>query len=352
MITQKSLEGVTYTILDDPSLPSWDNFVHQQPQASIYHLSLWQKILSEAFGKRWYLIVALQQQTILAGLPLVHMKHWLFGNFLTSMPYFNYGGILAVDTTCSKPLLEYAATFQQSLQADYIELRHLENHYPELPHKQEKVSMWLDLPPDSQSLLGQFKAKLRSQILKGKKNKLQAFVGGVEFLEQFYRVFAQNMRDLGTPVYSRKFFRLILEAFPEAARLVVVQEDTGVPVAAGFLLGYKDRLEIPWASSVRQYNHLQTNMWLYWSCLEYACQHNYRIFDFGRSTYGSSTYKFKQQWGAYAVPHFWHYHLAERGKLPNLSPNNQKFQAAINLWRHLPIKITCLLGPSIVKHIP
>jgi FemAB-related protein (PEP-CTERM system-associated) len=280
MPAKPALSTFTYRLLAEADFPAWDRFVERQERASVYHLSIWRRILAEAFGKRWYLIAAFQDGMIRAGLPLVHMQSRLFGNFLVSMPYFNYGGLLAEDTALAGPVLREAVVLGQQLGARHLELRHLDNHYPQLPVRQEKVSMWLPLPDTTQALMEGFKAKLRSQVRKGEKNNLGVRIGGTELLEDFYTVFVHNMRDLGTPVYGCTLFRLILEAFPTAARVVVVTGAGQRPLAGGFLLGYRDRLEIPWASSLRAYNHLQSNMWLYWNCLRYACEQGYRILTF------------------------------------------------------------------------
>src|SRR5262245_16073598 len=296
-------------VLQETELPAWDLFVNLHPRATVYHLSVWQRILVEAFGKRWYVIALLRDGRIRAGLPLVHMKSRLFGNFLVSMPYFNYGGILTEQDSLAEDVLQHAVVLGRRLGINYLELRHIENHYPRLPARHDKVSMWLSLPTTAEMLMQSFKAKLRSQIRKGEKNNLAAQVGGTELLDDFFTVFTANMRNHGTPAYGRLFFRLILETFPTSARIIVVRGEQGLALAAGFLLGYRDRLEIPWASSLPEFNHLQSNMWLYWNCLKYACDHGYRVFDFGRSTSEGSTYRFKEQWGAKPVPHFWHYHL-------------------------------------------
>ena len=352
MTTHASLPALTCRLLRDSEYAAWDRFVECHPRSSVYHLSIWRHIFSVAFGKRWYLIAAFQDGTIRAGLPLVHMKSLLFGNFLVSMPYVNYGGLLTTDAGLAAPLLQEAIALGQQLGAKHIELRHLENHYPQLPVRQEKVSMWLALPGTAQELMGSFKAKLRSQIRKGEKNNLGVRIGSMELLEDFDTVFAHNMRDLGTPVYGRAIFRLTLEAFPDTARVVVVTGENQRPLAAGFLLGYGQRLEIPWASSLRQYNHLQSNMWLYWHCLRYACEQGYRFFDFGRCTVGEATFKFKEQWGAQPVSHSWHYHLDGERPLPRLNPQNPKFRLALNVWRRLPLSVTRCLGPAFIKHLP
>ncbi len=339
-------------VLQESEYPAWDHYVSEHSDASTYHLSVWRHILGQAFGKTWYVVGVLQGSRVVGGIPLVHMQSSLFGNFLVSMPYFNYGGVLVeCDEWCS-PILDECVALAKQLNVKHIEMRHLKNHYAQLPGKTDKVSMWLPLPSDADALMKSFKPKLRSQIRKGEKNGLGVRDGGIELLDDFYEVFSRNMRDLGTPVYGKSFFQMILEAFPKTARLVVVTNPEGRPIASGFLLGHRGRLEIPWASSLREYNYLQSNMYLYWNCLKYACEQSYGTFDFGRSTLDAPTFKFKKQWGAEPVSHNWHYWLDGKQDVPQLNPQNPKFKLAIATWQRLPLFVTKLVGPVIAKHLP
>jgi serine/alanine adding enzyme len=77
-------------------------------------------------------------------------------------------------------------------------------------------------------------------------------------------VFMHNMREPGHTGVQSHLLCLILDAFPAMARLIIVTGEDTRPLAGGFVLDYRDRLEVPWASSLRVYNHLQSNMWLYW----------------------------------------------------------------------------------------
>ncbi len=339
-------------VLTELEIPAWDHFVSEHPDSTVYHCSVWRHIFHEAFGKRWYVVGTIREGKVLGGLPLVHMDTPLFGNSLVSMPYVNYGGMLLGQECMAETVLEEVNQLGQQLQVNHIELRHMDHHDLELPAKTDKVSMCLALPESVDLLMKSFKPKLRSQIRKGEKNGLTVRCGSGELLDEFYEVFSQNMRDLGTPVYGKSFFRLILEAFPKTARLMVTFDAQLRPIAAGFLLGYRDRLEIPWASSLRAYNYLQSNMFLYWNCLEFAIGEGYRMFDFGRSSKDSSTYKFKQQWGAEAIPHCWQYVLKGTQELPQINPHNPKYRLAIACWQRMPVWLTQWIGPGIAKHLP
>lgn len=196
-----------------------------------------------------------------------------------------------------------------------------------------------------------FPAKLRSQVRRGEKEGMTIHVGGLDMLNDFYQVFSQNMRDLGTPVYRKQFFAAILSAFPKDATIAVVRYE-GNPVATGFLYGFRHTLEIPWASSDRRYARCAPNMFLYGAVLKYACEQGYRCFDFGRSSKESGTYRFKEQWGAKPVQLHWYYWLRGGGPLPELNPQNPKYALAIRLWQQLPVSVTTMVGPMIAKYLP
>ena len=183
-----------YRVLREADFPAWDHFVSDHPHASVYHLSIWRHILGEAFGKRWYVVGVVHDGRVRGGIPLVHMVSPLFGNFLVSMPYVNYGGILVEDEALVEPIFQCAVELGRQLKVKYLELRHLKNYYPELPAKTEKVSMWLSLPKTAEELLRSFKPKLRSQVRKGEKNGLVVKSGGVELLDEFYGVLTHNWR--------------------------------------------------------------------------------------------------------------------------------------------------------------
>ena len=156
--------------------------------------------------------------------------------------------------------------------------------------------MRLELGDDPDRLWRQFPPKLRSQIRRPEKDGLVARTGGADQLDAFYALYAERMRELGTPVYPRRFFAGILDRFPDLSRLCCVYAGDR-PVAAGLLIGFKDRLEIPWAASLTAFNRQSPNMLLYWQALRFGCEHGYRWFDFGRSTPGGPHHRFKAQWG-------------------------------------------------------
>jgi FemAB-related protein (PEP-CTERM system-associated) len=346
--------GMTVSILPDASSDrmEWDAYVMRARQCSVYHLYAWKEIIETTFGHRTFYLAARGETNDVVGvLPLVELKSRLFGRMLASLPFFNYGGVCARDEGVRRSLMEAAVQIAKQNRADFIELRQEEQGTDDLPMKQSKVSMRLELPATADELWKGLGSKLRNQVQRPRKEGMRVLFGGEDLLADFYAVFSTNMRDLGTPVYPRTFFRNILNRFPLQARIAVVYMNS-LPLAAGFLIGFKERIEIPWASSLRAYNVLNPNMLLYWSCLEFACSHGFTQFDFGRSTPGGGTFRFKEQWGARPFPLYWHYWLPRGGSLPEVNPTNPKYRAAIAVWRRLPLTVTHWLGPQIVKYIP
>lgn len=331
----------------------WNKYVSISGNASLYHHAGWKKVIEKSFGhKTYYLLSENSNKKVNGILPLVHLKSLLFGNFMVSVPYFNYGGICADSADVYRALLEEAVRIAKSENVEHIELREHRQHNNGLPFKTSKVCMLLELPANPDDLWKSFPSKLRSQIRRPEKENMYAQIGKQEELYKFYQVFLMNMRDLGTPVYSIKFFKNMLDTFPESASICTIYKESE-PVAAGFLLGFKDRLEIPWASSIRKYNSSSPNMLLYWSALQHACLNGYRFFDFGRSTPGEGTYKFKEQWGAKPVPLYWYYWMKDGNvQLPDLNPKNPKYNTAIAVWKKLPVGLTRVLGPAISKNLP
>ena len=328
----------------------WNAYIDSNPAASLYHRAEWKDLIQKVFGHECFYLYASQKGEFAGVLPLVRLKSYLFGDFMVSMPYFNYGGAIANSLFIEQRLMHAASDLARSKGVAHIEYRD-DIARDSLPVRSDKVNMILPLPESEAQLWNSFPSKLRSQVRRAQRETVQVKCGSAECLTDFYAVFAQNMRDLGTPVYGRALFENILQTFPGSCQIINVYH-AGRPVAAAFLLGYKESLEIPWASTIKDVNHLSINMLLYWEVLKFAIKNRYRYFDFGRSSMDSGTYRFKQQWGAIPKQSYWHYWLPDNVDMPKLNPDNPRFLLAISIWKKLPVFLTKILGPCIVKSLP
>jgi FemAB-related protein (PEP-CTERM system-associated) len=349
--------------IDDGFAQEVRRFLAEAPRGSGVcheHDPRWLGVLSAAMGHRTMAVVARRGGVggeMVGYLPLALVSSRLFGRFLVSLPYLNRAGVVAIDAEIAGALMDKAASLADRFAVQYLELRHQENaidHRSITDTRDEKARMVLELPGDADELWKSYSAKVRNQVRKGDKAGLSIRFGGVELLDGFYAVFSTNMRDLGTPVYPRTLFGSILEAFGDSAELAVVSHE-GEPVAGALLLHgeVKGRIEsqVPSASSLREAKHTNANMWMYHQLLRRAVERGAGLFDFGRSSPDSGTYRFKKQWGAIPQPTTWQYYL-RFGDVGAVRPDHPRYQRRIAAWQKLPVWVTRLVGPSIVKGIP
>jgi FemAB-related protein (PEP-CTERM system-associated) len=285
-------------------------------------------------------------------LPLVTVQSIYFGKFLVGLPYLNTGGVLAADDAAASSLVDEAIAIADELDVKYLELRHeVRQPHPSFNFElTEKVHMRLDLPKASDELWKRFSPKVRNQVRKAEKEHVNIEWGRDELLNDFYAVFSRNMRDLGTPVFSRRLFQSILVHLADAAEVCVARH-SGRPVAAAILIHGRGMSEVPSASSLRSASNLNCNMLMYWHLLLRSIDRRQQLFDFGRSSAGSSTYRFKAQWGAKPHPAVWQYYV-RKGSVSEMRPGSPKNQRRIAVWKRLPVWLTRMLGPAIVRGIP
>jgi len=344
-------ESFTVKKLGSEEFKHWDAFIQQQPTATTYHPSAWLNVIKKSFGHDSHILVAIDKNgALLGGLPLTFFSSKIFGKFAVSIPFVNYGGVVSNYFNIAQALIQAAQTLCDGQQVSHIEIRTMQQGLAENP-VDKKVSMVLQLPESDAALEKQLGAKVRAQYKKAEEHLPTFKVGKLDLLNDFYKVFSRNMRDLGTPVYSKKWFRDILST-PDIKATILVVYMNNEPVSTGFLVGNNLTLEIPWASTIKSANEKNANMWMYRRILAYAIAEGYTFFDFGRSTMGAGTFKFKKQWGAEPYQHYWYYLLQGGAERPELNPDNPKFKLFIFMWKLMPIWLTTIIGPHVIKHIP
>ena len=327
----------------------WDAFVRQEPAATFCHQSAWAEVMSSVHGLRCDFIVAEHGGTWRGVLPLVHVKG-LAGHYLVSLPFVDDGGPVGDAEACAA-LASAAQAIAARGRVKLLELRSREIVPGPLASAARKVSVQLALPATVEELWEKtFKAKLRSQIRRPSKEGMVASSGPAE-LRSFYEVFARNMRDLGTPVQPFSFFAAQLRAFGSEVVVTVVRTKDGIPTAASFAFVWRNEMYVTWASSLREFNKLSPNMLLYSSMMEQAIGRGLTTFNFGRSTPGAPTHKFKQQWGGLDVPLPWAY-WSPTGGSSTPTPDKPIFRIATTLWSKLPVPVTKVVGPILARQLP
>jgi len=353
MITATSSKLQLRTLAYTPErLPLWQDLIDRVDPAAWHDDPRCLAAICDGLHHRGYMIEASQDGRVVGCLPLALVESWLFGRYLVSLPYVNSGGVLSEAPEHSLALVDEAVRLAGELNVRHLELRHeSECPHPALTEQlTSKVHMRLALPETADELWKSFKPKVRNQIRKGEKQELLVKWGKEELLEDFYDVFSRNMRDLGTPVFDRRLFRCILSHFPDDAELCVVRLSSR-PVAAALVVHGRYCTEVPSASSLRPFNSTNANMLMYWELLKRSIYRGQQTFDFGRSSVDSNTYRFKKQWGAVPQPAIWQYYL-RRGCLHDMRIESGRYDRLISIWRKLPLSITRLIGPRIVRGIP
>lgn len=327
----------------------WDGFAREQRGYSHFHRLRWRTLIAKVFGHDCIYLVARDEARTLVGLlPLVRVRSVVFGHYLVSMPFLNYGGPLGSQAATSA-LIDQSVAMSQAENVKLLELRSRIPLQTSLDASHRKITVVLDLPPTPGELFKRFDAKLRSQIRRPQKDGVTVKFGR-EQVAPFFRVFARHMRDLGTPTLPLKFFEEIAAQFPDDSWFACAYIK-GEPVAAGCGFRFGDEFEMSWASSLRAYSREAPNMLLYWACMEKAIGEGLTRFNFGRCTPGSGTHRFKLQWGGREEPLWW-YAFAASADVTTPSPDDRAFRWGPRIWRRLPTSVATTIGPSIVRYIP
>jgi FemAB-related protein (PEP-CTERM system-associated) len=348
----------------------WDDFVRQAPGGTLFHLAGWRRVVEEVFGHRAHYLVARRSGTIAGVLPLFELRSLLFGRSLVSVPYAIAGGIVSDDprepsapgsTPGSTPgsnraLLDAARALAGARRVDYLELRSERPASPELLTKDLYATFRADLRQPEDALLKRMDRKRRQMLTYTAKAgygiRHLAGEAAVRELPLFHRLFAQSMRRHGTPVYPRRFLAAVLAHFPGAASLLLATHQGRTVggllnlvhrgVITPFYVGIEDA-----AARLRGLSEF-----LHWQALLWGREQGCHTYDFGRSKRGTGAFDYKQRWGMDEVPLAYQYHLVRARELPNVSPANPRYGAAIRLWQRLPLPVTRLLGPPLIKRIP
>jgi FemAB-related protein (PEP-CTERM system-associated) len=331
--------------------PRWLDRLGGHPGLHLAHAPQWTSVLAAAYGHTARTLVAADPEGPAGVLPVVLLRRPLASGRLVSMPFLDGGGPCARSPEAARALVDRLLEEARAAGVAGVELRTGQPLPLGAPPRTHKVNMVLPLPATADALWRSFAPKVRNQVRKAERSGLRAVAGGQELLDDFYGVFAENMRDLGSPVHGRDFFAHALAAFGPAARVLLVRRDQ-ITVGGLVSLAFQQTVYVPWASCLRRHAAACPNMLLYWAILERSVAEGARRLDFGRSTRGGGTHQFKRQWGAQEVPLYWYSLAPDGGPAPAPSEEGALARRVGRLWQRLPVAVSRVLGPRIRKHLP
>lgn len=333
--------------LERGSEARWDAFVAQAPQATFFHRAAWREVI-EQLGHRCHYLCAERDGEITGVLPLAEIRSRLFGHALISTPFCVYGGVLANDAESEACLTHAAASLAEELRVDYLELRDRELRHPDWPVKNLYVGFRKTIQPDDDANMKAIPRKQRAMVRKGIGLGLEAHHDGS--VDEFYRVYAESVRNLGTPVLPRSHYARLQQTFGDDCEITVVRHQ-GQAVAAVMSFYFRDEVHPYYGGSVWHGRDLAANDFMYWSVMQRAAARGARVFDFGRSKQDTGSYHFKKHWGFEPSPLPYAYHLVRAREVPNVSPTNRKYQLFIKGWQRLPLPVSRALGPWLARNL-
>ncbi len=335
--------------LEDDAFERWDAFVDQCPEATFFHRAGWKRVIEQSFGHRCYFLFAESAGRIRGLLPLVHVNSRFFGNALISTAFCVYGGPAAVDDPGRTALDKAALRLARELDVDYLEYRLRSRVHSDWQCNAELYATFRRrLDPDPGVNLRAIPRKQRAEVRKGIAIGLQSELD--PDVDRFYRIYAESVRNLGTPVFARQYFRNLVETFGDACEVLTVTHK-GRPVSSVLSFHFRDEVLPYYGGGTAEARDLAANHFMYWELMRRACDRGLCTFDFGRSKRGTGAYAFKKNFGFEPRPIYHEYKLLHRDDLPAVHPLNPKYRVLIALWKRMPLPVANWIGPRIARDL-
>jgi FemAB-related protein (PEP-CTERM system-associated) len=335
--------------LSEATASRWDQFVESSSAASFFHRAAWKTVLERSFGHRAHFLYVEEDGAVRGALPLVHIKSRLFGNSLVSTAFGVYGGPVAASAAAAEALDRRALALADELDVDHVEYRSQTRTHPDWACKDDVYATFRrPISGDPDENLRAVPRKQRAVIRKSLTVGLTASIDND--MRHFYPVYAESVRNLGTPVFGYGFVQRIKETFADACEILTVRA-AGRVVSGVVTFHFRDTVLPFYAGGTPAARRLGAFDFMYWDVMRRAGLAGYRVFDFGRSKRGTGAFAFKRNWGFEPEALCYEYYLRRGTEVPNLSPLNPKYRLFINLWRRLPLPLANLVGPQLARNL-
>lgn len=326
----------------------WNAFVIAETRGTHFHRAEWAGVIEQVFGHRRHHLVARDAGAIAGVLPLFEVRSRLFGHSLSSTPFCVYGGAIGSDEAIFA-LEDAAARLAEKLGVSHLELRNRDRERPGWLRKDLYATFRKEITADDDANLNAIPRKQRAMVRKGIGNGL---VGTIERqIDRFFPIYASSVRDLGTPVFPRRYFGVLLDTFGDACDVLTVSDPEGRPISSVLSFYFRDEVLPYYAGGLPAARDLKGYDFMYWELMRHAAARGCRWFDYGRSKQGTGAYSFKKNWGFEPAPLPYQYHLVKARALPDISPANPKYKAFIAAWQRLPLPIANRLGPLLSRSL-
>lgn len=327
----------------------WNAFVLAQAEATFFHRAEWATVLQRAFGHRAHYLLAERAGEVVGVLPLAELKSPLFGHSLVSTPFCVYGGVLATDAAAQAALEAAAVALGERLGVGHVEFRNLAPRRNDWHRKDLYVTFRKPLAADDEAELNAIPRKARAEVRKGLKNGLVATV--TREPGEWYELYAESLRNLGTPVFSRRYAEVLLDVFGEDCEVLTLHSAAGVPLTSVLSFYFRGEVLPYYGGGGAAARSTGAHDLMYYEVMRRARARGCTAFDFGRSKRGTGSYSFKKNMGFTETPLAYEYRLVKATAMPNLSPTNPKYSLLINAWQRLPLWASKLVGPPLARSL-
>lgn len=326
----------------------WDQFVMNHPDATFFHRSGWKTVIEKAFGHKTWFLYAEKNGELQGILPLAEVRSLLFGHSLSALPFCVYGGVVAKNDPAREQLELAAQELAEQLKVDYLEFRNFHSVHADWPRKDLYVTFRKEIDPDVERNMLAIPRKQRAMVRKGIKYGLVSEVD--QSIDRFFYAYSNSVHRLGTPVFAKKYFRLLKDVFGEDCELLTIVKD-GNTISSVMSFYFRDEVLPYYGGGTEEARQFAANDFMYWELMRNSCEKGLKVFDFGRSKRNSGSYSFKANWGFEPQPLHYEYRLIHSSAIPDHNPSNPKYQFFIKAWQKIPLTIANLIGPHIVKNL-
>lgn len=330
-----------------------DALVRSLEHGTFFHLSGWRRVIARVFGHRPADLLAFRGDELCGVLPLMRCRGPLGGTKLISMPYAVYGGPAGTDPDVERALIRAACERADAERVRRLELRSIEAPPDcELPRSELYATFLAQLPEDPDDVLGGMPKKARAEARKARTKHGLELVEGRWYLDDLYRLFHRNKRELGSPGLPLALFRGLLDEFGDDVRLHLVHRDRE-PLMAVMSFCFRERLLAYYAGTAEGADRaFSASNFMYMALREWAAAQGFRVFDFGRSRKDAGAFGFKKRQGFEPTDLDYRYHLVRDTDLPSFTPSNPRTKVLRDTWGKLPAWMTQRLSDRLARYLP
>ena len=335
--------GVREVDLRDPAECAWITaFVEASDGATPFHLPAWSLAVQDGCGQRAHYLVSDSGGTIDGVLPLTEMRSRLFGRALVSAGFGVDGGVLG---DAVEALSAGAWNLALRIGCPSVELRGGPAPRGWNSDDTSYLGFIRDLAADDDAELLAIPRKQRAEVRRALGFDLEIVIGNDRsMLAEHYRVYAESVRNLGTPVFPAKLFRSVARVMDAD---VLTVRHKGRAVASVLSLYLNGTVYPYWGGGTEAARGLRANDRMYFALMAHARARGCTRFDFGRSKTGTGAAAFKKNWGFTPEPRL--YAKRSNGPAREVNPLNPKYALMVRTWKKLPLWAANAAGPWISR---